>query len=116
MNSNNPEVRTLTVRGRYDCIPSITSFVGEAADAAGLTDDDAFHCRMAVDEACTNIIEHAYGGEDQGAIEITCTINRGTCSIQIVDHGHPFNPDLVPEPKFGGSLDEIRPGGIGLHL
>jgi serine/threonine-protein kinase RsbW len=58
------EVRRLTVRGRYDCIPGITSFVGEAASAAGLNDDEAFHCRMAVDEACTNIIEHAYGGED----------------------------------------------------
>lgn len=110
------EVRQLTVRGRYDCIPSITSFVGEAAAAAGMNDDEAFHCRMAVDEACTNIIEHAYGGEDLGAIEITCTIDSGACSIQIVDHGRPFDPNHVPPPTFGNNLDEVRPGGIGLHL
>lgn len=110
------EVRRLTVRGRYDCIPTITTFVAEAASAAGLNEDESFHCRMAVDEACTNIIEHAYGGEDKGAIEVKCLIEPGVCSIQIVDRGKSFDPEAVPPPSFGEKLDEIRPGGIGLHL
>jgi anti-anti-sigma factor len=110
------ETRQLTVRGRYDCIPSVTAFVSEAALSAGLDEDAAFHCKMAVDEACTNVIEHAYGGEDIGAIQITCTIERGRCVIEIIDHGHQFNPDTVPVPKVSSNIDEINPGGIGLHL
>jgi anti-anti-sigma factor len=90
--------------------------VGDAAQAAGLGDDAAFHCRMAVDEACTNIIEHAYGGDDQGIIEVTCEIEPGICSIEIVDHGRPFNPETVPQPKPNANLKDIEPGGIGLHL
>jgi len=110
------ETRQLTVRGRYDCIPAVTNFVGEAAAAAGLDDDAAFHCKMAVDEACTNVIEHAYDGEDKGAIQITCEIEPGTCTIEIVDHGKVFDPTVVPEPKVAQDIDDLMPGGIGLHL
>jgi anti-anti-sigma factor len=110
------ETRQLTVRGRYDCIPAVTSFVAEAAEAAGLDEDAAFHCRMAVDEACTNVIEHAYGGEDIGAIQITCTIAPGACTIEIVDHGTAFDPNIVPVPQISQDLDKMHPGGIGLHL
>lgn len=110
------ETRQLTVRGRYDCIPAVTAFVGEAAESAGLDEDAAFHCRMAVDEACTNVIEHAYGGEDVGAIQITCAIEPGICTIEIVDHGTAFNPDTVPVPQISSDLENLHPGGIGLHL
>jgi anti-anti-sigma factor len=110
------ETRQLTVRGRYDCIPAVASFVAEAAEAAGLDDDAAFHCRMAVDEACTNVIEHAYGGEDVGAIQVTCAIEPGVCTIEIIDHGQAFNPDSVPVPQIAQDLEHLNPGGIGLHL
>ncbi len=112
------EIRRLTVLGRYgyDSIPTITQFVAEAARAASLDENEVFHCQMAVDEACTNVIEHAYGGQGAGNIEITCLVEPGSCVIEIVDHGKPFDPDSVPAPKLGARLDEIKPGGIGLHL
>jgi anti-anti-sigma factor len=112
------EIRRLTVLGRYgyESIPTITQFVAEAARAAGLDENEVFHCQMAVDEACTNIIEHAYGGQGTGDIELTCLVEPGSCVIQIVDHGKPFDPDRVPKPKLEAKLDEIKPGGIGLHL
>ena len=111
-----PRVRRLTVRGRYENIPLITAFVAEAAEAAGLDEDAVFHCQMAVDEACTNVIEHAYGGEDIGDIEITCLIEPGSCTIRIVDHGQPFDPDSVPPPRATEDIGDLQPGGIGLHL
>jgi anti-anti-sigma factor len=112
------EIRQLTVLGRYGytSIPTITHFAADAARSAALDEDEVFHCQMAVDEACTNIIEHAYGEDATGNIEITCFVEPGICTIQIVDHGRPFNPDSVPVPRIGASLDEIKPGGIGLHL
>ena len=112
------EIRELTVLGRYGygSIPTITQFVAEAARAAFLDEDAVFHCQMAVDEACTNVIEHAYGGEDKGNIEIVCQVEPGRCSIRIVDHGEPFDPTAVPVPIAAASLDDVRPGGIGLHL
>ena len=110
------EVRQISVRGRYESIPTITHFVGEAAQAAGLSEKDTFHCQMAADEACTNVIEHAYGKEDAGDIEIVCLIEPGVCTIRIADQGHPFDPDSIPAPKISSNIGEIQPGGIGLHL
>jgi anti-anti-sigma factor len=110
------ETRRLQVRGRYQNIPGITEFVNEAALDAGLSVDEAFHCQLSVDEACTNIIEHAYGEDDAGRIDVTCVIDPGMITVRIVDYGQPFDPGVVPEPVDTNELDQIEPGGIGLHL
>jgi serine/threonine-protein kinase RsbW len=112
------EIRQLTVLGRYgySSIPTITQFVAEAARSSLLDEDSVFHCQMAVDEACTNVIEHAYGEENVGNIEISCVVQPGRCTIRIIDHGVPFDPTAIPTPPATTNLDNIRPGGIGLHL
>jgi len=110
------DVHRLKVSGRYENIPRITEFVGEAARAAGLNEDAIFHCQIAVDEACTNIVEHAYGGNGKGDIEVTCHISPGKCTISVLDTGRPFNPDSIPEPAPATDANEVKPGGVGLHL
>lgn len=112
------ETRQLTVLGRYGygSIPTITQFVAEAARSAMLDEDSVFHCQMAVDEACTNVIEHAYGDAHIENFEIECLVQPGKCVIRIVDHGQPFDPTTIPVPKATVSISDLRPGGIGLHL
>ncbi len=112
------DTRKLTVLGRfnYGSIPMITQFVADAAQAAMLDEDAVFHCQMAVDEACTNVIEHAYGENPDAHFEVSCSIEPGKVIIQIVDQGKQFDPTKVPPPKIGSNLDEIRPGGVGIHL
>ncbi len=74
----------------------------------------------AVDEALANIIRHAYDGLPGQPIELVC---RRICSrvdgkqrtgleIVLVDRG------VCPDRKklCGRSLDDIRPGGLGLHF
>ena len=67
---------------------------------------------MAVDEACTNIIRHCYGGDCHGHIELELQVGEDRLVIILRDEGTPFNPDQVPDRN----LDEVRPGGLGLHL
>lgn len=109
-------MRRLSVPGRYANIPLVTNFVAEAASAAGLPEAAVYHCQMAADEATTNVIEHAYGGEDNGEIEVMCLVEPGSLTIEIVDYGVPFDPDAVEEPNIGVPLEELKPGGIGLYL
>ena len=108
--------RHLTVPGRYKSVRRATQFVVEAATEAGLVERAIFHCQMAVDEACTNIIEHAYGGEDKGDIHITTHSEGDTFTITLIDHGAPFDPDSVPPPRIDPDLTKLEPGGLGLHL
>jgi len=116
--SASQDQRKLSVLGRfgYGSIPMITQFVADAAQEARLDEDAVFHCQMAVDEACTNVIEHAYGEDPNGNFEVSCWIERGKVTIQIVDQGKSFDPTTAPAPKMSANLDEIRPGGVGIHL
>ena len=108
--------RTLTVPGRYDRLEQICEFVADVAVEAGLDETAINRCQLAVDEACTNIIEHGYGGEDRGAIDISCTAAQGELIIKIHDHASPFDPASVPQPNLEAALDEVRIGGLGVYF
>lgn len=112
------QAQRLTVPGRFECLAQIAEFVTQAAREAGLTDDDVFHVEVAVDEACSNVIEHAYA-RTAGEIDLTCTIpEQGRLEVVIHDQGEPFDPAAVPEPNVGAgaSLDAVQAGGLGLYF
>ncbi len=108
----------LTVPGRFEYLAQIADFITQAARAAGLNDDDVFHVEMAVDEACSNIMEHAYRHQ-AGDIELTCSMSEpGRLDIIIHDHGDSFNPESVPWPVVNDptDLDNLTEGGLGLYF
>ncbi|MCK4451122.1 MAG: ATP-binding protein [Anaerolineae bacterium] len=108
--------RTITFPGRFDSLVAISEFVIGAAEAAGLGAHAVCAVQMAVDEGCSNIIEHAYGGEGHGTIECTCRIKDDGLTVTLRDHGRPFDPTSVPEPDLHATLEERRCGGLGLYF
>ena len=110
------KIQRLTVEGRYENIPRVTEFVANAAQLAGLDDQAVFHCQLTVDEACTNIIEHAYGGEEKGDIRASVITNGDRFTISLSDNGTPFDPTKVPPPHIEKDITKVEPGGLGLHL
>jgi serine/threonine-protein kinase RsbW len=106
----------MTVPGRYDCVAEVCEKCAEVAREAGLDEDAVFHVEMAVDEACTNIIKHAYGGEDKGTIEMSCCVDDEKLIVTLHDHGQEFDPSAVPPPKVGGDVEEVAVGGLGLYF
>ena len=108
--------QTLAFPGRFDRLAAISEFVTRAAEAAGLDARAIYAVQIAVDEACSNIIEYAYGGEGRGDIECTCRINDGGLAVILRDHGRPFDPTSVPEPDLHASLEDRNGGGLGLYF
>lgn len=102
--------------GQFEQLANIRQFVSDAALAAGLNEKDTQAVEQAVDEACSNIIEHAYGGENQGEILCTCCPIDGGIKISLQDFGKPFNPEDVPEPDLSKGLMEVQIGGLGLYF
>jgi serine/threonine-protein kinase RsbW len=114
--SPSSSTQTRTFPGQFSYLAEIGEFVARAAGAAGLSADAAYAVEMAVDEACTNIIVHAYGGEGRGDIECTCQINGNGLTVTLRDRGCPFDPSSVPEPNVDATLQNRREGGLGLYL
>jgi len=110
--------RRLTVPGQFEQLAQIAEFVTRAAREAGLTDDDVFHVEMAVDEACSNIIEHAYA-DCSGDIDLACRSSApGAFEITIHDLGRSFDPDVVGMPQIEPPADlaDLDEGSLGLYF
>ena len=102
--------------GKFDSLAAIAEYIKSQAEAAGFNDKDTYSVQLAVDEACTNIVEHAYGGEGLGDIKIDCKSDDDSLEIIIHDKGKQFDPDSLPEPNVGAPLDEIGTRGAGVFL
>lgn len=107
---------TITFPGRYESLPAIADFVRSAAQEAGLSSFQVYAVETAVDEACANIIEHAYGGENHGEIECSCLIDDQGLTIIFRDTGHPFNPQDIKNPNITSPLQERSDHGLGLYF
>jgi serine/threonine-protein kinase RsbW len=97
-------------------LDSIRQLVGEVADQAGFSCKDTYSIQLATDEACSNIIEHAYKGFPQGMIEISCEAHAGQITVVIHDHGKEFDLSKVRKPNLGRELSEREVGGLGVFL
>jgi serine/threonine-protein kinase RsbW len=109
-------METVTFPGRYESLESICDFVGKAAKEAGLDKKAVYAVQLAVDEACCNIIDHAYGGEGIGEFDCSVDVNSGELTVILRDHGRSFNPEIIPNPNLNAPLEKIKPRGVGLYL
>jgi anti-sigma regulatory factor (Ser/Thr protein kinase) len=70
------------------------------------------HMEHAVDEACSNVIKHAYAGDPDNQIWVTLRVSPEAFEVIIEDSG--LKADVASIK--GRDLDDIRPGGLGVHL
>lgn len=107
---------TLKVSGEYKNLRRIRAFVNRLTGQAGFGEEESYKVQLAVDEACSNIIEHAYGGENKGEIECVCAFTKDLFFVQLKDQGRPFNPDSIEFPDLKSTLQEREIGGLGVYF
>ena len=81
-----------------------------------LNDSMAFAFKLAVEEACTNIITHGYVDTNQGLIKLTLIRDLEKVTLTIYDEGRLFDPKSVAEPDINSEWDEREIGGLGLVI
>jgi len=106
----------LKIKSRTKNLSLIRNFISEKAAAVNFGSKDIADIILAVDEACTNIIKHAYNSDPEGKINISIEAEAGKFTITIEDYGHSFNPDKVPVPDLQRYHNEKKVGGLGIYL
>jgi serine/threonine-protein kinase RsbW len=91
-------------------------FIAEACQETGIHTDISFELQLAMDEACTNIIQHGYAGMNPGSIILDLEISATEIGMQITDFGHPFEPRSAPQPDVDAALEDRELGGFGLFF
>ncbi|MCC6498955.1 MAG: ATP-binding protein [Anaerolineales bacterium] len=109
-------MRTVQFPAKFEQLDEIREYVGTIAWQNGFGDKDVYNIQLATDEAASNIIEHAYASEPDGALELTCGMQGDRLVIVLVDHGAPFDPADVPLPDLQADLADRKIGGLGIFL
>ncbi len=94
----------------------VRDFVSSEAKKFGFSDDDVSKITLAVDEACTNIIKHAYKYAGDYPIHLRLKARNNTFEIMIEDHGMPFEPDSVKMPDMKEHIKSYNRSGFGMYL
>ncbi len=111
------EIRyTQLYSAQFENLALVRSFIVNAAQQCGFDEQATCAAELAVDEAFSNIVEHAYGGESQEIIECTCLIDKSGLTISLRDCGKPFDPTTVPDPDLSADLEDRDVGGLGLFF
>lgn len=106
----------MIISGNYNSLEAIRDFFSQAAHEAGLTDEQIFEVQVAVDEASSNIIDHAYGGEGLGDIECDYEILPEGLKIILYDHGKPFDPHKICPPDIISDPTKRKERGLGVFF
>jgi len=87
-------------------------FVRGFLDAYPFSEKERTLMVLGVDEACTNIIRHAYHLRDDQLIALSLEGMHSCVRMRLRDYGR----QSPPEKMKGRAHDLIKPGGLGLHL
>lgn len=106
----------ITRAAELESLQVFRGFITECCARYDIPNDTVLDLKLAVDEACTNIIEHGYKGMDPGSIILSFRIESDRILVQITDFGHVFEPADAPKPDVEAALEDRPLGGLGLFL
>ena len=93
-------------------LKKIRDSIREAVEGCGCSAKSTADIVLAIDEACQNIIRHAYRGDSDNVIEIEVEHQGDGLVFTLADQAPAIDASLV-KPR---DLDDIRPGGLGTHF
>jgi anti-sigma regulatory factor (Ser/Thr protein kinase) len=95
----------LTFPAKADSIPVIRHVLGAFAEAMALPPDVTEDMRLAVTEACTNVVRHAYDDDQPGPIEVVVRPDGDHIDVTVSDRGRGMGPSPdVEGPGLGLAL------------
>lgn len=107
---NNLKFETLIsikVKAEIELLPTVIEMVKKVTTDYGMPETYARDLELASEEACNNVIEHAYESDEKGYYHLEIRREPGRFVVTIKDQGIPFNLKL---------LKEDQPQDLGIKL
>jgi len=105
----------LKVPAEVDYLGDLRDFVTKVGRKFGVSESIINAFKLAIDEAGTNIIRHAYR-DWQGFITLRMIVREQTVTISLIDQGHAFDPRNAKDPDLQRYVDIGKKGGLGVFI
>ena len=107
---------SMTISSEPAHLPIVRAAIEKMCRMLHFDAKDADGVVLSADEALTNIIKHAYRGNNDQKIEIELSPigadNPTGLQIRLSDTGRRVDPEKIKSRD----LDDVRPGGLGVHI
>jgi serine/threonine-protein kinase RsbW len=106
----------LHVPSSTENLSMIRDFVRSIGTKSGMGDLEVARLEMAVDEACSNVMEHAYSSDSTKEVSIRAIVDDNALRVVVIDTGKGFDPAAVEQKKLEDLISLKRTGGLGMRL
>lgn len=117
--NQNSDFLEMKVPAKAEYVGVVRLTVSGIANRIGYSYDEIEDIKLAVAEACTNVVNHAYEG-DSGYMVIGCRVFQDRIEIMVADSGQSFSFDKVQGEvgpfRYNQPVEELKEGGLGLFL
>lgn len=108
---------TVEMRSHPKLLCAVRELVNQVARATGFSDMQASQIALATDEALANVMKHGYGGAHDRPIWLSVRMLEANAEgpgilLRIEDEARQVEPEQIKSRD----LEEIRPGGLGVHI
>jgi len=114
MVSNMPISRSVVVSSTHSAIAEVYQQILPALKANNFSQDDIFAVHLAIEEAFINAVKHGNKMEPSKAVKIDYEVGPDRVEICTTDEGEGFDPEVIPDPRYGDNL--YKPAGRGMLL
>lgn len=104
--------KELTTEADASKLCEVRAFVKKATEDFGCCEETSNKLILAVNEACMNVIQHAYKENEHGDMLLQIEKNEQQLIFRLHDYAQPIDIECI-KPR---ELDDIRPGGLGTYF
>lgn len=108
--------RQITLKSSFDSLSSVRGFIRGTIKRGKFNSITIDQIVLAVDEACSNIIEHSYKMDNSKKFTIIVSVGKKMVSITIEDSGVGIVDKEITKPDFKKYIRERKEGGLGRYL
>lgn len=108
-----PDILKFSVPGKPEYVGTVRLAISSLANCVGFDIEDIEDIKVAVSEACTNVVRH--GKPDyEDCYEIACEVGDGRMIISVIDRAGGFDTNNYQKPVF--DFENQKEGGLGIFI
>jgi len=109
-----PISRSVVVASTPSAVVDVFDQIQPGLQANGFSEEDIFAIHLSLEEAFANAVKHGNKMEPSKAIKVDYSIEPDKIEISMTDEGEGFDPEVIPDPRYGDNL--YKPAGRGMLL